>query len=251
MRWVTPQAGTGRAEHSAEHLRLAKRVVDRLGGRYSTELGIDVDAGNAEVERWFLAATLFGTRISAQVAERTFRVLSDAGLARIGQARHIPADDLISYLDQGGYARYDARTATRLQALSELISERYDGQAAMIGQRFTTYPELCQALDVLPGWGPVTIQLFLRELRGVWPGAQPPLDQRAAFGARHLGLLGADLAQPDFGRLAQLAAGCRLDPQDLESGLVRLTLAHHRGTASCPGGHMCSVLTPSGLPERG
>ena len=63
-------------------------------------------------------------------------------------------------------------------------------RAALIGQRFTTYPALRAALDVLPGWGPVAIQLFLRELRGVWPGAQPPLDPRAEYAACHLGLPG-------------------------------------------------------------
>jgi hypothetical protein len=251
MRGVTSPAGTGRAQQSAGRLRLAGQVVDRLGGRYSAELGIDVDAGDAEVERWFVAATLFGTRISAPVAERTFRVLSEAGLARLGQARHIPTEGLIACLDEGGYTRYDFRTADRLQALSEVIGERYDGQAAVIGQTFTTYPELRQALDVLPGWGPVTIELFLRELRGVWPGAQPPLDRRAAAGASHLGLLGPDRAKPDFLRLAQLAAECHLDPRDLESGLVRLTLAHHRGMASCPGGTRCSVLAPAAPPEKG
>ena len=228
---------------------MARQVVDRLGGRYSSELGIDVDAGDAQVERWFLAATLFGTRIAAAVAERTFGVLSRAGLARIGQARHIPVEDLIAYLDEGGYTRYDFRTADRLQALSEVIGERYDGQAALIGQTFTTYPELRQALDVLPGWGAVTIELFLRELRGVWPGAQPPLDQRAASGASHLGLLGP--AQPDFPRLAQLAAVCQLDPRDLESGLVRLTLAHHQQMASCPGGDRCSVLAAAAGQPKG
>ena len=60
-----------------------------LGGRYSAELGIDVDAGDAQVERWFVAATLFGARIPARVAEPTFRVLAAAGLARIGQMRHV------------------------------------------------------------------------------------------------------------------------------------------------------------------
>ena len=43
---------------------LARGVVGVLGGRYSTELGIDVDAGDGEVERWFLAVTLFGARVS-------------------------------------------------------------------------------------------------------------------------------------------------------------------------------------------
>jgi hypothetical protein len=195
-----------------------------------------------------VAATLFGTRIAAAVAERTFGVLGRAGLARIGQARHIPADGLMACLDEGGYTRYDFRTADRLQALSEVIGERYGGQAAVIGQTFTTYPDLRQALDVLPGWGPVTIELFLRELRGVWPGAQPPLDPRAAAAASHLGLLGP--APPDFPSITQLAAECHLDARDLEGGLVRLTLAHHGGMASCPDGHRCGVLAPVGPPEK-
>ena len=42
-----------------------------------------------------------------------------AGQIRIGQARHTPANDLIGYLDQDGYARYDFRTAGQLQALSD------------------------------------------------------------------------------------------------------------------------------------
>ena len=117
------------------------------------------------------------------------------------QARHIPTEGLMACLDEGGYTRYDFRTADRLQALSEVIGEHYGGQAAVIGQTFITYPELRQALDVLPGWGPVTIELFLRELRGVWPGAQPPLDQRAA--AAHPTWASLGPVQPDFPRLAR------------------------------------------------
>ena len=161
---------------------VAHSVVAVLGGRYSAGLGIDVDAGEAEVERWFLAATLFGARIPARVAERTFGVLAAAGLARIWQLRHVPSADLIAMLDAGGYARYDLRTATRLLQLCEIIADRYDGQVGLIGRRFAAYPELRAALDALPGWGPVTVRLFLRELRGVWPGAGPPLDERAATG---------------------------------------------------------------------
>lgn len=93
-------------------------------------------------------------RISAAVAERTFGVLSDAGLARIVQARHIRLDDFIAFLDEGGYAHYAARTAARLKALSGIIGERYDGRAAMIGQQFSTYLTLRAAPDAPPGWGP-------------------------------------------------------------------------------------------------
>lgn len=239
---MTPQAGTTRVAGSAASGSLARDVVRFLGGRFSAELGIDVDAGEAEVERWFLAATLFGTRISAQVAERTFSVLSDAGLTRIAQARHVPSEELVALLDEGGYARYDFRTTVRLQALSEVVGERYDARVAEISRRHLSYPELRSALDALPGWGPTTVQLFLRELRGVWPGAQPPLDGRGAFAAHHLGLAGPRLSAADLGMLAGLAAECGLDLRDLESGLVRLALAHHRSGGPCTGGHGCRVL---------
>jgi endonuclease III len=240
MRDMSSGAITIRNRDATRRARVARLVVTVLGGRYSSRLGIDVDAGEAEVERWFLAATLFGTRISAGVAERTFGVLDRAGLRRVTQARHIPWDDLVALLDAGGYARYDFRTATRLQDLAEMIGERYGGQVSVIGRSFTRYPQLHQALDMLPGWGPVTIQLFLRELRGVWPGAQPPLDQRAAAAARHLGLAATGSANVDVAALTRLAGQSDVDLRDLEGGLVRLALTpQHRG---CPGGPSCTLL---------
>jgi hypothetical protein len=223
--------------------RLARSVVEVLGGRFSAELGIDVDAGDAEIERWFLAASLFGTRVSAGVAKRAFTALNEAGLTRVGQARHLPSEDLIGLLNAGGCTRYDSRTTSRLQLLSEIIDERYDGQAAEIGRRHQSYPALRTILIALPGWGQGTVELFLRELRGVWPGAQPPLDPRAAYGARHLGFLGTEQTPTALPQIAPLAAAAGLDVRDLESGLVRLALAHRRTRSSCPGGDQCGVLT--------
>ncbi len=169
-----------------------------------------------------------------------------SGLAGIWQLRHVPSADLIAMLDAGGYARYDLRTATRLLQLCEIIDDRYDGQVGLIGRRFAAYPELRAALDALPGWGPVTVRLFLRELRGVWPAAGPPLDERAAAAARHLGL---DSAGPGVTGLAGLAAACGLDVRDLESGLVRLDLAHGRAMTRCPGGPACTALRPP-VPQK-
>jgi hypothetical protein len=222
-------------------VRLARRVVDALGGRYSTELGIDVDSGDPEVERWFLAATLFGTRIASSVAERTFRVLDEAGLTRIAGARSIEWGDLVALLDAGGYTRYDFRTASRLHALADAINERHDGKVANIGRTSTTYTGLRDTLDALPGWGPVTIGLFLRDLRGIWLGADPPIAERAERASHHLGLV--DRAQrTTLPYLERLADACQVDLRDLESGLVRLSLAHHNHMDECPGDDTCTVL---------
>ena len=229
---------------------LAARLVGRLGGRYSTEMGIDLDAGGPEIERWFVASTLFGTRIAARVAERTFAVLERSGIHRISDVAGRGWDQLVTLLDSGGYARYDFRTATRLQNLAGQVADRYGGEVTEIGRRFAAPEDVAAALDDLAGWGPVTVGLFLRELRGLWPGACPPLDRRAAAAGRHLGLLPCDddgqRGDQRDGQLDRLALVARLsgcDLRDLEAALVRAALAHPK-TGHCPGGRACPVVAP-------
>jgi hypothetical protein len=61
----------------------AQQLVQRLGGRFSSELGLDLDRRPGDIERWFLAATLFGNRISASIAVRTYRTLARAGVRTV------------------------------------------------------------------------------------------------------------------------------------------------------------------------
>jgi hypothetical protein len=221
-------------------VRLADSIVREFGGRYSSELGIDVDAGDAEVERWFLAATLFGSRISARTAERTFQQLIRAGINRISDTGRCEWDRLVALLDAGGYARYDFKTATRLQTLSEAVGDAFGGDIGEIGRRYTEPSALAALLEDLPGWGPVTVGLFLRELRGVWPGARQALDPRAADAARHLQLL-TGRERDELARIQHLALQAERDERDVEAALVRFGLAHRR-TTECPGGRHCILL---------
>lgn len=224
----------------APHALEAARRVTVLGGMFSSELGIDLD-GAGEVARWLLAATLFGSRISARTAEHTFTVLDRAGVTAAG-AGAVSWEHLVELLDQGGYARYDYKTATRLQELSRILHERYGGDVGAIERSATTAAQLEAALDALPGWGVVTVGVFLRELRGVWAHADPPLGGVALGAGRHLGVLGA---VGELSRLRAVARGASLDVRDLECALVRLGLAHHRSFASCPGGTRCRMLPPA------
>jgi endonuclease III len=211
-----------------------------IGGRFSTALGIDVESGDAEIDRWFLAATLFGARLPTTIAERTFHVLDQAGVT-VATARAFTWDDLVALLDRGGYVRFDFKTATRLHALCDVLVERYDGRVCAIPGRVRTPAELEAALDDLPGWGPVTVGVFLRELRGVWELACPALDARARSCAVHLRLLEERCRDP-LARVGSLSAAAGSDPRDLEAALVRTALAHHGGLAGCPGGSGCVVL---------
>ncbi|MEV7804432.1 hypothetical protein AB0O28_15940 [Microbispora sp. NPDC088329] len=214
----------GRTAGARDLTRLADRacrLVEALGGRFSRETGIDVDRGDREVERWLLAATLFGTRISSGIAVRTYRAMAEAGVRTLSDAEGRTWEELVEILDRGGYARYDYRTATRLLRLAEAVG---GGVGALRG---ADLDETRAALGALPGWGPVTVALFLRELRGVWPGVDPPPDDRAVEAGRHAGLLGGE--HHPLRRLREIAGDAGLDVRDLETALVRLWLAHHRG----------------------
>jgi hypothetical protein len=76
-------------------------------------------------------------------------------------------------------------------------------------------------------------------LRGVWPGAQPPLDERSAPACGPLEVLPSGGLLAGLARLADVAG---VDLRDLESGLVRLALGHGRAMASCPGGQDCAAV---------
>jgi archaemetzincin len=240
MRNAPAEAGGGMTS-TDRSARLARRLVGSLGGRYSVALGIDVDREDDEIERWALAATLYGARISTQTAERTYRTFSRAGLTSLADAGAKSFEELVELLDAGGYARYDFRTARRLQALARALEARHGGKIVDFG-RIAEPAELEAALDALPGWGPVTVDLFLRDLRGVWPAADPPVGAHALRAAEHLRLLRGSQSASAGEWLEQLAHRAGLDRRDLEASLVRLSLAHRRTTSTCAGGERCVLL---------
>jgi len=199
------------------------QLVDDEGGRFSVELGLDLDHRPRDVERWLLAATLFGSPIRTSTAMNTWRVLDGSGVHSVADAGAHSWDELVALLDAGGYARYDFRTATRLHALAEHIGEHHGGRIGTLAGE--TDPRHLEAtLDRLPGWGPATVHIFLRELRGVWPGARPPVDKRAVDAARRMRLALGRAGRGRWDRLVAHAQSAGRDPRDLEAALVRRAL---------------------------
>ncbi len=207
--------------------RRIRRLVEDAGGRFSTELGLDLDRSETDVERWFLAATLFAAPIQATVAMRTWHVLGEAGVRTITDAGERSWNDLVSLLDAGGYARYDLRTATRLHQLAETITRDHAGRITSLATE-TDPARVVSALRALPGWGPTTTAIFLRELRGVWPGADPAVDRRAIEAARRLRLPLGRVAERYWSRLLEHAARAAVDARDLEAALIRRSLRARR-----------------------
>ena len=199
------------------------QLVDDEGGRFSVELGLDLDHRPRDVERWFLAATLFGSPVRTSTAMTTWRVLDGAGVRSVADAGAHDRDALVALLDAGGYARYDFRTATRLHTLAEHVDEHHGGCIGTLAAE-TDPRHLAATLDRLPGWGPATVHIFLRELRGVWPGARPSVDERAVDAARRIRLPLGRAGPGRWDRLAAHAQSAGRDPRDLEAALVRRAL---------------------------
>ena len=137
---------------------------------YSEELGLDLRKP-ADRFAWLVASVLFAKRISAGIAKRTFLLLKEEGLTGPGKMIEAGWDRLVEVLDSGGYVRYDFSTASTLLKLAETVksTEHLERIAGTAGSP----RELERRLMELPGVGPVAASIFLRELRGIWPNADP------------------------------------------------------------------------------
>jgi endonuclease III len=220
------------------------RLIDLLGGMVSRELGIDLSgADSARTFRWLLAAKLMGARIPTRTAISTWRefdrrrVDTPEGILRTGW------DGLVAILDAGGYTRYDFSTATKLLAIATDILERYRGDMNLLHGRSEGPGDLEKRLmDLGKGIGPVTANIFLREMRSVWPKADPALSPLALLAARDLGMIrgrGNPLeALRDVWR-ADTAPG--YDFRDFEAALVRLGKDYCRKSrvTNCPMREAC------------
>ena len=132
-------------------------------------------------------------------------------------------------LDQGGYTRYDFKTATKLLKIMASLKDHYQGSLERLHELAADETDLERRLmELAPGIGPATVNIFLRELRGIWPQADPGLSPLAQAAAEHAGLLPRGLNPGEA--LRELQRHWQGEPvpgrdfADLEAALVRLGL---------------------------
>lgn len=227
-------------------MELISQVLACLPGRFATELGIDVQAGPEERQKWFLAAVLYGARISGKLAARAYQVFAVRGIYTPEAILEQGWDNLVALLDAGGYARYDFKTATKLLKIMASIKEQYQGSLERLHAVAADCPDLeLRLINLAPGIGPATANIFLRELRGVWAKANPRLSPLAQLAGEHLRLLPPGLSPGEA--LASLEAKWQQQPvpphdfADLEAALVRLGRDYCRKAPGppCPLGAHC------------
>jgi len=184
---------------------------------YSQELGLDLKTEEDRF-KWFLASLLFAKRISSEVAKRTYREFEKEGIVTPESITEAGWDKLVEVLDSGGYVRYDFSTASNLLEMAVSLREKYGSLEVLYAQSKDSR-DLEKRLLEFKGVGPTTVNIFLRELKGVWEKARPQLSPLAKKVASRLGLGQEEL---------EFAA--------VESALVRLNLefCKRRKCSSCP-----------------
>ena len=179
---------------------------------YSEELGVDLGSGSdEEVFKWFLASLLFGGRISEDIARRTYRAFEEHDLLAPGEILDAGFDFLVNpVMREGGYVRYDNQRSRQILRNCETLLEEYGGSLNALHADAVDGADLERRIDAFSGVGPVTTNIFLRELRPVWAKSDPePLDVVREAADRH----GIDLDRYD--RKSETFAR-------VEAGLVRL-----------------------------
>ncbi len=210
-------------------------LLTRFKGRFAGELGLKVSSGPEARHQWFLAAIFYGARISGLLAARTFRVFAANGVTSPEAILALCWDGLVALQDQGGYARYDFKTATKLLQVMASLKERYQGSLERLHEAAADPADLERRLmELAPGIGPTTVNIFLRELRGVWLKAAPPLSPLAQAAASEAGLTPRGLspreALEELRRHWQAQAPPGYDFADLEAALVRMGLELRQGS---------------------
>jgi endonuclease III len=168
-----------------------RSLMRKMPGRFSSPLGIRLTSRDSgEVFKWFLASILFGARISEVIARNTYQAFEKSGLLTPRAIQMTGWDGLVKVLDRGGYVRYDFKTATKLLDASKIILDRYNGDLNLAHDMATSSRDLEERLmDTGKGIGEVTVNIFLREMRGIWLKAEPLPTELVITAARNMGII--------------------------------------------------------------
>lgn len=184
--------------------RKEKELLAHYGQTFSESLGIRLKgAESREVFKWFLASILFGARISETIVVNTYRRFEQERVLTPAKILQTGWDGLVRILDEGGYVRYDFKTATKLLEIMGALMKYYQGDLNRLHNESKDPRDLEERIQNLgKGIGPLTCNIFLREMRSYWNRARPELSPLARKAARNLGLLNSlNTSSKDFARL--------------------------------------------------
>jgi endonuclease III len=193
---------------------------------YSKKLGIDLESRRREeIFKWFLASLLFGARISERIAMHTYEEFKRRGLLGARKLTRAGWNRLVDALDSGGYVRYDFKTASKLLEIMERLTKDYGGDLNKLYYSSSSQQEIEERLKNLgKGIGPITINIFLRELREIWKVEPLPLEF-VIIAARNLGITKSENSKEVLRDLKRFWKGNKIRGKsfiDFEAALLKL-----------------------------
>ena len=203
-----------------EPAKVVAALLKLYGRTFAEELGIDAKR-NAPSPLFCLliSALLFSALISHHVAFRSSTILFRRGWTSPERMAASTWKQRVHALDEGGYVRYDERTATMLAETSQMLIDDYQGDLRRLRAMAGADPsQERKLLDQFKGIGTVGIDIFFREAQLAWPEIYPFADAKALRSAAELGLPAethklASLVRtrPNFTRLVSALVRTQLD----------------------------------------
>lgn len=198
--------------------RLLTALLDAHGTTYADQAGIRLLDRPSPLYRLMVLTVLLSARISSELGVAAARELSRSRLRSATAMAGATWQERVDALGRAGYRRFDERTATMLGDGALAVVERWGGDLRRLrAEAGSDVDYLRRALEDLPGIGPLGSAVFCREVQGVWPEFAPFVDDRAASGARALGLptsprgLAALVPSEDLTRLVAACVRASLD----------------------------------------
>lgn len=218
-----------------------KTFVENFGRKYSEILGINLtDGRDEEVFKWFLASILFGAPITETSVIKTYKCFQKYDVLTPKRILDTGWDGLVKVLDEGGYTRYDFKTADKLLGVMQNFMEKYNGSLSKLHEEASDTRELENRLKSLgKGIGDVTVSIFLRELRGIWRKAAPRPTGLVITAAKNLGVIRDEAAENALEQLEDFWAKNKVAGKsfvNFETALLRIgkDFCRKRKCASCP-----------------
>ncbi|MFF5672762.1 HhH-GDP family DNA glycosylase [Streptomyces hygroscopicus] len=197
---------------SDKNQNVVRELLDQQGTTFATEAGIKLRNTPGPLYQLLVLAHLLSARIRSDIAVAAARALFDAGMRDPRRMAEATWQQRVDALGEGGYRRYDERTATQLGEAAELLNREYRGDL----RRMREAGDPRKLLREINGIGPAGVDIFLREAQGVWPEFAPYFDRKALEGAERVGL---PRSARSLGRLAD-----EEDLPRLAAALVRVAL---------------------------
>jgi len=119
----------------------------------------------------------------------TFKLFVKYGLIYPDKIVEAGWDRIVDILDEGGYTRYVFSTASNLLEVMKNLINEYNGSVDKIHELSKDSRDLEVRLMEFKGIRPTAVNIFLRELRGIWSKADPKISKYASIVG---GLIGLD-----------------------------------------------------------